>query len=243
MMSDIPQQKIDDAVESWKEFWKDDLLGIYLYGSVARGDWSSKSSDINLLLLLKSGDYYDRWFDAAALVRRRFRKGIAVPLVLNSEYMKASLDVYPMEFLDMKLFHQTIFGDDIFEELTINPEHLRLQAEREIKGKWVQLRQAALEHGGNTTDMRNLLAMTMPTWVSVFQALIFLEGSEVPAEKKNVVQRGAELANLNPEIFLDIERLRRLKSSLNRVKARELLLKTLREIDLLSGFIDKYQSK
>lgn len=232
---------VDSSVELWKRVWGDSLQSIHLYGSAARGDWSSKTSDVNLLLLVESGDY-NSWPDAAEVAKRKAKKGFAVPLILSENYVRSSLDVFPMEFLDIKLFHETLYGKDLFEELTIEPADLRLQAEREVKGKWVQLRQAALERGTNTAAIRDLLAMSSATWSSVFEAVLVIEGKEVPEHRRDVIRQGAELIKLDPEVFLQVHAVRHERGALNRIGAWELLKKTLTQLDHLARFVDGWQS-
>ncbi|MBS1262145.1 MAG: hypothetical protein MAG453_01484 [Calditrichaeota bacterium] len=236
-MDDKLRANIETTAELWKRFWGGNLHSLHLYGSLARGDWARKSSDVNLLLVLNEHDY-GRWEDASALVRRKQRKGFATPLMLTLRYIRSSLDVYPIELLDIKLFHETLSGEDPFAGLEINPKHLRLQAEREIKGKWVALREAALELGGNTPAMRDLLAMSVPTWAAVFQALIVIDGGEAPADKREVLRRGAELAGLDADVFARLAKLRRERTSLNRRASWALLKETLVQLDKLAAYAD-----
>ncbi|MFH0881516.1 MAG: hypothetical protein V2A56_00865 [bacterium] len=230
---------VESSVELWKRVWGDSLQSIHLYGSAARGDWSAKTSDVNLLLLVESGDY-SQWPNAADVVKRKTKKGFAVPLILSENYVRSSLDVYPMEFLDIKLFHETLHGSDFFDEVTIRPEHLRLQAEREVKGKWVQLRQAALERGSSTTAIRELLAMSSATWSAVFQALLVIEGKDVPPDRKEVIRQGAALANVDPDVFLRVHAVRHERRAMNRLGAWDLLMKTLKQLDHLARFVDAW---
>jgi predicted nucleotidyltransferase len=242
MMDDILKNKVDNALELWKRFWGDELKSAYLFGSAARGSWSKKSSDINILLVLEKSNY-DKWPDATEIAKRRLKKGFALPLVFTEGYVKSSLDVYPIEFLDMKLFHKTLHGEDIFSNMEIDLDHLRLQAEREVKGKWVQLRQAALERGGNTAAMRDLLSMTVPTWVSVFQALITINGEEVSSDTNDVIIKGTEIASLDKDVFLNLKQLRSEQQSMNRTAAWNLLKSTLEQVDQLAKFVDSWEVK
>ncbi|MBD3166250.1 hypothetical protein GF324_06610 [bacterium] len=240
-MSDTIETRAQQALDRWKEFWGDALQAVYLYGSAARGEYSSKTSDINLLLLVEKADY-KRWPDAATLAKRLGKKGFALPLMLNRHYIESSADVFPMEFLDIQLFHKTLTGEDIFTDLQIDRNDLRLQAEREIRGKWVQLRQSTLERGNETIEMRNLLGMTVPTWVAVFQALLFLQEQEVPSSKSEVLKRGCAIADVDPAPFLEIQAMRREKKALNRMRAWELIRQLLNELDKLIAYVDNDDS-
>jgi len=231
------QHKIDSAVQVWQRYWGDSLQSIILYGSAARDEWSAKSSDINLLLLLNEPGY-DRWPGAADLARRRLGKGFALPLLMSEEYIRSSLDVFPIEFLDLKHAHVVLYGSDPFTDLEIAPEHLRLQAEREVKGKWVQLREAALERGGNTVAMRDLLALTVPTWRFVFLALIAIQGEPIPPTRQEILRRGSEIAGVDTDLFLTLDRVKRERTALNRTDTWNLLKRCLEQVDQLARFVD-----
>ena len=68
---------------------------------------------------------------------------------MTPEYIRTSLDVFPVEFLNFKLIHATVFGEDIFESLEINRMDLRRQCERELKVKLVSLRQGYISSLGD----------------------------------------------------------------------------------------------
>jgi len=241
-MDIVLKQKTDHALSLWKECWGDKLKSAYVYGSVARGDWDKKNSDINLLLILDHNDYKD-WPIATEKNKKLVKKGFSTPLLLTENYINSSLDVYPIEFLDMKLFHDTIYGQDLLDGLTISKDHLRLQAEREIKGKWVQLRQAAIERSNDTSAMRELLLMSLNTWVSVLQSILFIEDKEVPSDKKIIIDEGALIAGLNSETLDAILEYRKERKAMNRISSWNLLEKVLEEMDKLARFIDNYQVK
>ncbi|GBE30803.1 nucleotidyltransferase domain protein [bacterium BMS3Bbin04] len=236
-MDDKLAANLDSAVELWKQFWGDELESIHLYGSLARGDWS-KGSDINLVMFVKNNDY-SRWSEAAGIIRRKMKKGFGIPLMMTRRYLESSLDVYPIEFLDMKLFHKTLYGDDPFESLNVELRHLRLQAEREIKGKWVAMRQAALELSGNTSGTRDLLARSVPTWNAVFQALLVIDGQEVPADKQQVMQAGCKLVGLDASVFEELLMVRNESKNINRNAASSLLTRALEQVDKLAIYADK----
>jgi hypothetical protein len=72
------------------------------------------------------------------------RRGLAAPLVMTPEYINASLDSFPLEFLEISQRHTTVTGRDYFEALDIKPEHVRLQCEREFKRIVLRIQQGLL---------------------------------------------------------------------------------------------------
>ena len=115
------------------------IHSIDLVGSVLTEDYFEKVSDINSIIVLQKMDL--AFLDILAPLGRKYGKqGIAVPFIMDPGYIQSSLKVFPIEFLNFKLVHHTIYGDDLLAGLEINRGELRRQCEREIKGKliWLQ---------------------------------------------------------------------------------------------------------
>ena len=90
--------------------------------------------------------------------------------------------------------------------------------------------------------MRELLAMSSSTWNAVFQAILVIEGKEVPPDRKEVIRQGAELVKVDSEVFLQVHAVRHERGAMNRIGAWNLLIKTLSQLDHLARFVDTWQS-
>ena len=96
-----------------------------VFGSCMTGDYIHGVSNINSVLVLKEINLPE--LDVIASVEKRFRKKLlGQPLIITEDYISRSLDVFPIEFLDIKLLHKTIYGPDPFVKLSINKATLRL---------------------------------------------------------------------------------------------------------------------
>ena len=92
------------------------LHSLHLVGSAVTPDWSAGRSDINTLLVLREMDL--AVLESIAPLGQRFKgSGIAPPLVMDQGYVRSSLDVFPMEFLEMRLIHETVLGEDILASI------------------------------------------------------------------------------------------------------------------------------
>src|SRR5512140_469613 len=89
------------------------LHSFHVVGSAVIPDYNEKLSDINSVVVLHSMDLRFITF-LAPLGKKYGKKRIAAPLVMTPEYITSSLDAFPVEFLDFKLIHRTVFGDDLF---------------------------------------------------------------------------------------------------------------------------------
>jgi len=88
-----------------------------------------------------------------------------------------SLDVFPLEMLDIQARHRTLAGDELFTGLVVGRENVRLECEREAKGKLVRLRALYLELAGSTGAIRELMLDSRKTFLHVMRGLLFLRGA------------------------------------------------------------------
>jgi hypothetical protein len=136
----MADSKLHDAAEErYKPFQdeilkshKDNIHSITITGSALTDDFDLEKSDVNSVLVLHKMDL--GFLELLASLGKTYgKKGISAPLIMTPEYIMHSLDVFPIEFLNIKLLHDTLFGEDLFQHLAIDRKDLRLQCERELK--------------------------------------------------------------------------------------------------------------
>ena len=134
-----------------------DLHSLHVVGSAVTPDWVEGRSDVNTLLVLREMDL--AVLEAIGPLGKRHRRtGIAPPLVMDTAYIAGSLDVFPMEFLELRLIHETVAGEDLLAGLEIGRADLRHQCEREVRSRLVGLRQAYLRSLGEPKALAEALA-------------------------------------------------------------------------------------
>ena len=119
------RQVKDEALSKFKPFldvvlnkYKDKINSIYITGSALTDDFNSKTSDVNSIFVLKEMDL--NFLESFAPLGKKFgKKQVASPLIMTSEYIMNSLDVFPIEFLTIKSLN---FGlNSIFPILSMPP--------------------------------------------------------------------------------------------------------------------------
>jgi len=233
-----PDLIIKDYTADWQAAFGHDLEAIILYGSGARGAYVAGKSDINFLVIVSPAGM-SKLRQAAELTEKWRQQAVATPLLLTRDYIHASLDSFPIEFLNLQRHHRVVFGQDLLADLTISPQNLRLQLEREIKGKLLHLREGLLGAGDNRDALQNLLARSLKDFSARFEALLFLKSETIPPTRKEVFQKAAHLAHLDGGF---IEKLFRLSESTGRAYRDELwqLAESyITQIEKLSIFIDQ----
>jgi len=93
---------------------------------------------------------------------------------MTKAFIDSSLDCYPVEFLNMKRCYVLVFGEDVLGGLAFDKSALRLQVERELKGKLLLLRTRYLETEGKGRRVEDLIKESVTAFIAVFNALLYL---------------------------------------------------------------------
>jgi predicted nucleotidyltransferase len=233
-----PESIFREYVTDWQTAFGREVESIILYGSAARGEYVAGKSDINFLVLLTPAGM-TKLREAVGITEKWRPHGVAVPRVLTRDYIHASLDSFPAEFLDMKLHHRLIFGANPLVDLQISPQNLRLQLEREFKGNLLHLREGLLGTGYDRDGLRNLLLRTIPAFTALFEAFLFLKSEAIPATRQEIFQKVANLANLDGGFIANLFRLQGKSASLYREELWKIMEDYITQIEKLTTYIDQ----
>jgi predicted nucleotidyltransferase len=233
-----PEDIFDELKQDYAALFGDDLVAIILYGSGARGEYIPKKSDINFLIVL-SDTGIEHLGDATHAVAKWRKRKVRLPLVITREYIESSLDAFPLEFFNIKSAYQVIHGEDILKDVVIQKEDLRLQCERELKAKLLLLRQSFLEANNRSHLLQELVAQSLSAFISIFKALLYLKGDEVPQKNEAVLSAIVQSFGLDREIFQTLWYIKRGEKKLDRDDLKEIVQKYIREIRGLSTQIDQ----
>jgi len=235
-----PEEIFPGVTDDFKQVFGNDLLSIILYGSGAMGDYIPGKSDINFLITLTQEgiDHLDK---AVLTVNRWRKRKVAIPLFMTEEDVLNSLDSYPVEFLTMKANHVTVYGKDILSMTSIEPGALRLQCERELKGKIFHLRSGFLETEGSARRLRELIKMSLNAFISIFKALLYLRSIDIPHGKRHVIQAVAGTYSIDPGVFMKCVDIR---EGIDRIPASDIpgiFNAYLKEVGKLSRIVDRLE--
>lgn len=168
----------------------DNLQSITVVGSGLTKDFKPGQSDINTVLVLKE-QTLDSLNTLARMAKSMSKRKLAVPLIMTSEYIERSRDVFGIEFLDFQLIHQTTLGDDPFTSLALVKADVRLQCERELKAMLIRLRQGYIAAAGHKKLVRDILASAAGGLVPLLRAVMWLKDTERPRRVEPVFTKSA----------------------------------------------------
>lgn len=194
------EQLLQRFVQDVHELYGGDLVAIFLYGSATTGEHVAGRSDINVgVVLSRLTPALLR--KASGRLRGWARHGFATPVFFDPRFLRDSLDVFPIEFLDMQAHHRALWGPDLLADLRIGAEPLRRQCELELRGKLLKLRQAYVESAGSPKDLEAVLVSAVSSLVVLARTLLRLAHADEGGSTGGVLDRieahfGVSAANL-----------------------------------------------
>jgi hypothetical protein len=215
-----------------------DLHSLYVVGSAVTADWVEGRSDVNTLLVLRRMDL--GVLEAIAPLGRRFKgSGIAPPLVIDAAYVASSLDVFPMEFLEMRLIHRVVAGEDLLATLVIDHGNLRRQCEREVKSRLIGLRQGYLRSLGEPKELTEVLVRYLAGCQPLARGILHLARKEQPLARVEAFAALAAFAGPDAAVFTDLLAVKEGRTRLDAGAARALFERLHRATERLGRIVDE----
>ncbi len=200
----------EKAAERIRPFFEEVLSGyrekihsIHVTGTAITDDFNLKRSDVNSVFVLNKMDL--KFLELLAPLGKKYgRHRVAAPLIMTEEYIKGSLDVFPIEFLNFRLIHKTVYGEDVFKDIEIDRNDLRHQCERELKSKLIWLRQGYISSQGDRKLLTEGFVSSISAYIPLFRGMITLLGKEPPTRQADVVRSLSEATGINTDVFAKV---------------------------------------
>ena len=235
-----PDEIFKPFCADYEELFGPDLLSVILYGSCARGEYVPKKSDINFMLLLTEGGIA-RIGKALKLTKKWNRCSVATPLFLTRAYIETSLDTFPIEMLNFQAAYQVLRGEDPLKNLVFDRHMLRLQCERELKGKLLQLREQFLGTAGNKGRIKDLITRSLPTFLAIFQGIAHLHGKPTQPDRKKLLDSMQQIISLDRPLFSELYAVRDGNINLNEHEAVKIMERYIEEVRRLALIVDSLE--
>lgn len=229
---------LDELVKELSAAHGDALEAVVLYGSAARTQGPPTGS-IDVLVVVRT--LADAALGAAGTATRAWMKaGHPAPLTLTSSEWRTSADIFAIEYADILSAHRVLFGTLPTEGLAVSRRDLRLELEREVMGKVIQLRREMQARHGDGAAQRDLLEAAHGTIFALFRAALRLtEGLTAPYLDTDVVARDvAAKAGFDAAPFLALVAHRRGTAKLSDRDAGEVLRGCHDGLEKLAAWLD-----
>jgi predicted nucleotidyltransferase len=192
-----PQPEIEKALAALvfqlRETAGANLLGVALYGGLAKGRFTPGVSDVNVLVVLAEAGL-ERLLSLAPALTGALRESRIVPFVVTPEDLRVSARLFPGKVYDMQASHRVLWGDVHLAGIAVAPEALRLRARQEIKNTELRLRLRAVERGADPDALWRGLMASLPKIAVTLETLLRLKGVSVPSDRPGLLRlAGREL--------------------------------------------------
>ncbi len=229
----------EQLVARLQECLPEGLRSVVLYGSAAAGDFVPGVSNYNVLVVV------DRLGVAelkalSKTVAQWTRAGNRPPLLFTPGELKALADVFPLELLDIRQSHRVLWGEDPLAEIAVSHDYLRLQLERELKGKLLALREEYLLRANEPRQLAEMLTASLAGFLVLFRAVLRLFREDVPAAKLDALRMLAEHIPFDPQPLLTIHELKHRQRKVRDVSPQALFESYLKTIEEVVKAVDRH---
>jgi hypothetical protein len=138
----------------------------------------------------------------------------------------------------MQAQYQVLFGPDPLRGLQFDKKWVRLQAERELKGKLLRLQHVYLEVKKIDRELVDVIYDSLNTFAAIFRALLFLKDQDTSLPKKDTILAACQEFQLNAAVFTELWQVRSGEIKLKERQLEELFENYFQEIKKLSETVN-----
>jgi len=178
-ITDAMRRPIEQYTEQMRSLAGANGLALTLYGAIAAGSFDKKRHTVRSVFVLKKVDL-EMLRELAKNGMKLGKAGIAAPLIMTPKYIKASLDTFPLELIEIQQGHLTLFGEDYFKALSFNDDDIRYACERELKSILIGMRQGLLAAAGREKLFAEVEADIAERLIRTLRGILWLKGKKEP---------------------------------------------------------------
>ncbi len=213
------------------------FLSAYITGGALNEGFDPLQRHINVLVVTRELPFSQLDLIAAAVPQTHKPPHID-PMFMTMVQVQRSLDVFPIEWLDLKERHWRLEGVSLFDTLEVPQTYLRLQVEQELRGKHLRLAQEYLTGAAHPERLHAALARLASGFHTLFRSLIRLHGEAPPASLDRVIERVAEIHDLDAQALMGAHRLRAMRKHPGAEETRTIFKAFLAQVERLTSAVD-----
>lgn len=230
--------KFNELISQLVKSHGDGLVSVIMHGSAVVTGQAAKPSDYRLMVVtktlpvsvLREAQPVARWWTEA---------GFHLPVYFTEAEFNDSLDVFPIEFRQMKRASKTLYGRDLLAQAEISPLNLRWQIEHELRGKMLRLRGLYLPASETGEGLMKLMTDSVVSFIQLLRPTLELLGTEPPLDRFEVLRAAGERLNLNLAPLERVLKLRNEPVSLMELEVQDLFADYLNSLSRIIAAVDK----
>jgi hypothetical protein len=160
-----------------------------------------------------------------------------IPFFLTKEELLDAVDVFPIEFLNIRQHHKILYGEDFLKDIKISKKDLRRQLEFEFRSKLIHLRKEYLQFKGK--HLENLILSAIPTLAPIIGGLMYLKDLH-HIDTEDMFKNISEGYGIDVQVLKEIYDIRRGKAKFRKDKEQYImeLIKLLASIGMIMDQIE-----
>ncbi len=233
----VAEKQLDEFISRIQKAAGDNLRTVILYGSAAAGDFNPEFSNLNLLCILRDIDF-GHLSAIASVVEWWHRDKHPAPLVMTRDELERSVDVFPIELLDMQQHHRVLFGENVVTGLQIPMRLHRAQVEYELREKLILLRQRLMLAAGKERELWELLLRSLPAFATLIRHALIALGDVAPRTKREAVSALATRIPFDPTPLLQLLDIREHKVDRRTLAVNDVFARYLAAVQQVTAAVD-----
>lgn len=186
------QQQLKEFLDAITKISGSNLKSVILYGGVAKSDYTTGKSNVNLLFIFDKMD-----LDTLDSICVHFQKAMGdfrmSPFILTSAEVQPSSDVFAVKLFDIQQHHQLLYGEDLLSGLKFDPQHLRFISEMELRNQLSRMKIFYIGHFNLYDQLLQRVQKGFTTLLINANTLLYLKSGKYAATRDEILARLVEL--------------------------------------------------
>ena len=159
--------------------------------------------------------------------------------MFDGNYINSSLDIFPIEFLDLQENYRVIYGKDVLKHIHIDIKNLRFQCEQELRIKLIALRQLYFKSYSNRKLLLYTLLKTFTSTLHVLRNVLRLVGKTPPYKKDLIIHELSRILSINVSVWQRLLAIKNKQESIRNTDIDYLFIQFIEELEKWVEFVDK----
>lgn len=192
---------IEDLKQQIIKVFNKNLISFY-YEKI-EPDFLKERNTINLLIILNeiSLQEFDLFAKELSKFNNASKKITFIPKIFTFDELKTSVDVFPIEFLELQEKSELLYGEDTLKTIIVNIANLRNECEFYLRSHLLKLREAYLTPNRNLTK---LIQDSYPSFIIIFKHILRIFNNICVKNNQEIIKSLANRINFKSELFSEI---------------------------------------
>lgn len=182
------EARVRPFLEEMAEKFPELIRAMYVTGSAVTPDFNDATSDVNTFMVMEriplDMDFLSK---LAPIGRKHSKRRVRAPLMMTPKDIERSLDVFPVEFFDLKLVNFRAMGEEFLAGIQLKRPDMRAQCERELKSRILRLRQDYVQSLGDEALLTQRLVASLAGLIPLLRGVLFALGKDTPRDRAGIM--------------------------------------------------------